>query len=175
MSTTIHCVGDKTVRDPNSAMLLTSKIRKVVASNAECRKETHYHDSEPWTKFVPFAIKTSGALSARSDCLLIKCAPSVSRVCANSRPSASLLRTLFRHRESITLHRSLAHSIYATFLRLQQPMAFLPYLAACSPFISETCFLLLVWAGAIETRCYNETGFLLIFNDKFFLLIDLNL
>ena len=39
----------------------------VAATNAERRKEVHSWDRTSGTKFVPFALETYGALSARSD------------------------------------------------------------------------------------------------------------
>ena len=35
----------------------------VAATDAERRKEAHYRDRAAWTKFVPFALETYGALS----------------------------------------------------------------------------------------------------------------
>ena len=43
----------------------------VAATNAERRKEAHYRDRTSGTKFVPFALETYGALSARSDRFLV--------------------------------------------------------------------------------------------------------
>ena len=43
----------------------------VAATDAERRKEAHYRDRTSGTKFVPFALATYGALSARSDRFLV--------------------------------------------------------------------------------------------------------
>ena len=83
----------------------------VATTDAERRKETHYRDRAPWTKFVPFALETYGALFDRSDRFLVECATLSSRECAGSGPSISLLCTWFRQRVSIALQRSLAHAI----------------------------------------------------------------
>ena len=51
----------------------------VVAIDAERRKETHYQDRASGTNFVPFALKTYGALCDRSDRFLVECATLASR------------------------------------------------------------------------------------------------
>ena len=79
-----------------------------------------------FTKFVPFALETYGALSARSDRFLVECASLASRGCGGSGPSTSMLCIWFRQRVSIALQRSLAHAIHARFLRLEESMALLP-------------------------------------------------
>ena len=46
----------------------------VAATDAEQRKEGHYRDRTIGTNFVPFALETYGALSAKSDRFLVECA-----------------------------------------------------------------------------------------------------
>ena len=75
---------------------------------------------------MPFALETYGALSARSDRLLVECASLASRRCAGSGPSTGMMCAWLRQRVSIALQRSLAHSIHARFLRLGESMALLP-------------------------------------------------
>lgn len=58
-------------KGPEVAMLSTSIILKDVALDAERMMEINHRDFAPWTDIVPFAIKTSGALYARSDFLLV--------------------------------------------------------------------------------------------------------
>ena len=77
------------------------------------------------TKFAPFGVETYGALFDRSDRLLVECASLASRGCAGPGPSTGMLCTWFRQRVSIALQRSLAHSIHARFLRLEECMALL--------------------------------------------------
>ena len=96
----------------------------VAATDAERRKENHYRDRAPGTKFVPFALETYGALSDRSDRFLVECATLASWECARSGPFISLLCTWFRQRLSIALQ--LAYAIHARTLRLEQSMALLP-------------------------------------------------
>ena len=98
----------------------------VAATDAERRKETHYHDCETITKFVPFALETYGALFNRSDRFVVECATLAYREGARLGPYISLLCTWFRQRVSIVLQRSLAHAIHARTLRLEQSMASLP-------------------------------------------------
>ena len=75
---------------------------------------------------VPFALETYRALFDGSDRFLVECATLVSRECAGSGPSISLLCTWFRQRVSIALQRSPAHAIHAKTIRLEQSMALLP-------------------------------------------------
>ena len=123
-----HILIDIVVADPTRGDLEERAARKdlVAATNAERPKEAHYRDRTSGTKFVPFALETYGALSARSDRFLVECASLASRGCGGSGPSTSMLCTWFRQRVSIALQRSLAHAIHARFLRLEESMALLP-------------------------------------------------
>ena len=97
----------------------------VAATEAEKCKERRYRDRTSGKKFVPFALETYGALSARSGGLLVECASLASGGCTGSGPSTGMLCTWFQKRVSIALQRSLAHSIHAGFLRLEESMALL--------------------------------------------------
>ena len=103
-----------------------ARMDLVAPTEAEKCKERRYRDRTSGTKFVPFAVEAYGALSARSDRLLVECASLASRECAGSGPSTGMLCTWFRERVSIAPQRSLAHSIHARFLRLEESMALLP-------------------------------------------------
>ena len=126
---------DIVVADPTRQDLVERAARHdlVAATDAERRKETHYGDRAAGTKFVPFALETYGALSGRSDRLLVECATLASRESAGPGPSISLLCTWFRQRLSIALQRSLAHAIHARTLRLEHGLV-TPPIAARSPF-----------------------------------------
>ena len=89
-------------------MAHATRMDLVAATDAEKCKERRYRDRTSGTKFVPFALETYGALFAGSG------------------PSTGMLCTWFRQRVSIALQRSLAHSIHARFLRLEESMALLP-------------------------------------------------
>ena len=117
-----HTLVDVVVADPTCRDSVERAARHdlIAATDAERRKEAHYRDRAAGTKFVPFALETYGALSGRSDRLLVECATLASRESAGSGPSISLLCTWFRQRVSIALQRSLAHAIYARTLRLEQ-------------------------------------------------------
>ena len=69
------------VAEPNRRDLVerVAHIDLVAATYAERRKEAHYCDRTRGTLFVPFALETHGALSARSDRFLVKCASLASR------------------------------------------------------------------------------------------------
>ena len=122
-----HTLVDIVVAYPTRRDLVEGAARQdlVVTTDGERRTETHYRDRAAKTKFVLLALEMYGALSDRSDRFLVKCATLASRECAGSRPSMSLLCTWFRQRVSIALQRSLAHTIHARILRLEQSMAFL--------------------------------------------------
>ena len=95
-----HTLVDIVVADPTRQDLVErAAIHDLVAAtDAERRKETHYRDRAPGTKFVPFALETYGALSVRSDRFLVECATLASRESVGSGPSISLLCTWFRQR-----------------------------------------------------------------------------
>ena len=95
-----------------------ARIDLVAALNAEWRKEAHCRDRTSWNMFIPFALETYGALSARSDRFFVDCASLASRGCAGSGPSSSMLCSE-RQLVPIALRRSLAHAIHARFLRLE--------------------------------------------------------
>ena len=58
-------------------------------------EEAHYRDRTSGTNFVPFALETYGALSARSDRFFVECASLASTGCGGSGPSTSMLCTWF--------------------------------------------------------------------------------
>ena len=64
-----HTLVNIVVADPTSRDLVERAARHdlVAATDAERRKEAHYRDRIAWTKCVPFALETFGALSDRSD------------------------------------------------------------------------------------------------------------
>ena len=128
---------------------------------------------------MPFALKTCGAFSERSDRSLVECAALASRGCAGSGPSISLLCTWFHRRMSIALQRSLAHAIHARSLRLEQSMALLPpppphvplsslelhIVASFSSTIGSHIFHLLGYVVSIQAGSCNEMGFPSFFNN----------
>ena len=123
-----HTLIDIVVADPTRGDFVDHAARMdlVAATEAEKCKERRYRDRTSGTKFVPLVVETYGALSSRSDRLLFECAYLASRRCAGSGPSSGMLCTWFRQRMYIALERSLAHSIHARFLRLEESMALLP-------------------------------------------------
>ena len=118
-------------------MARAAQMDLVAATEAEKCKERRYLDRTRGTKFVPFALETYGALSARSDRLLVECAFLASRGCARSGPSTGMLCTWFRQRVSLALQRSLPHSIHARILRLEESMALLPPPSSRAPLSSS--------------------------------------
>ena len=74
-----HTLIDIVIADPTRGDFVDRAARMdlVAATEAEKCKERHYGDRINGTKFVPFALETYGALSARSDRLLVES----SRVC----------------------------------------------------------------------------------------------
>ena len=110
------------------------------ATNAERRKETHHRDCALGTRFVPFALEVEGASSDRSDKFLVECATLASRECARPRPLTSLLCTWFRQIVSIASQRSLARTIHARTLRLEQSMVVTSPSAARSTFFRGVQF-----------------------------------
>ena len=79
-----HTLVDIVVADPTRRDLVERAARHdlVAATDAERRKENHYRDRAPGTKFVPFALETYSALSDRSDRYLVECATLAPRECA---------------------------------------------------------------------------------------------
>ena len=81
-----HTLVDIVVANPTRRDLVERAARQdlVAATDAERRKETHYQDRAAGTEFVPFALETYGALSARSDRSLVECVTLASRESAGS-------------------------------------------------------------------------------------------
>ena len=83
---------DIVVANPTRRDLVERAARQdlVAAIDAELRKETHYRDRTPRTKFVPFALETYGALCDRLDRFFVECATLAFRDCARSGPLLAL-------------------------------------------------------------------------------------
>ena len=71
-----HTLIDIVIVDPTRGDFVARAARMdlVAVTEAEKCKERRYRDRASGTKFVPFAVETYGALSARSDRLLVECA-----------------------------------------------------------------------------------------------------
>ena len=137
-----HTLVDIVVAHPTRDLVERAARKDLVAAtNEERRKETHYRDRAVGTIFVPFALETYGALIDTSDRFLVECATLASRECGGSRSSISLLCTWFRQIVSIALQRSLAHTMHARTLRLEQSMALLPPSPLRTPLSTSKLFL----------------------------------
>ena len=125
-----HTLIDIVIADPTRGDFVDHAARKdlVAATEIEKWKESRCRDRTNGTTFVPFALETYGALSARSDRLLVECASLASRGGAGSGPSSGMLCTWFRQRVSIALQRSLSHAIHARSCVLRIPwLCYLPH------------------------------------------------